>query len=421
MKKLSLSLILFCLVAYVSMGADLLVEEFGVNPSYSSISSAVAAASDGDRIIIKNRSGGLPWQENITVNKSLEFLSYTNDDFFIVQGNWNMVPSSGRVITMVGMKNNNGNITGSAGSGSRTVINIFDSELSSGHIYLSYGGLDVNVVGTKLTNGVVQIRYGNIVGCDLRYTGNGPCIYVTNDGTYDNRVINIVGNRVTQTTNTTNSQFECIEWNSSYQFFNIRNNFIYTTNTGIALSNVKNSNAVNQYLVNNSIQIVNGVNSSGSVRTGILLDYTASSSVVEVLNNIIDCAATYTSPDYTAIKSNVTSGTRNLYYNMIDNNGVLDTKISGSWSINSNNYTATSITMDSNTGAPSSGIDMGLPATIFYDIDLTPNDLGCYGGSFTMDNFFPIHTGSARVWYVSYPFNVLQGSTVDVTGATFDR
>ena len=54
--------------------ADLIVQQNGPVGTYSTITSAVAAANDGDQILINNRTDLLPWQENITVNKSLSFL-----------------------------------------------------------------------------------------------------------------------------------------------------------------------------------------------------------------------------------------------------------------------------------------------------------------------------------------------------------
>lgn len=69
MKQITL---LILIIFYLqSFAADRVVEEFGFPPAYSSIGAAVAAANDGDRIIIINRSGNIPWIENITINKSL--------------------------------------------------------------------------------------------------------------------------------------------------------------------------------------------------------------------------------------------------------------------------------------------------------------------------------------------------------------
>src|SRR5690554_1947736 len=108
MKQITL---LVHIVFYIqSFAADRVVEEFGFPPAYSSIGAAVAAAEDGDRIIIKNRAGNIPWIENITINKSLQFLSHANDDFFIVQGDYTIEFIPGLEVDIVGMRNTSGNL-----------------------------------------------------------------------------------------------------------------------------------------------------------------------------------------------------------------------------------------------------------------------------------------------------------------------
>src|SRR5689334_3359014 len=115
MKKL---LALAALTSALSASAtDRIVEEFGISPTYPNITSAVTAAVDGDRIVIKNRAGNIPWIEDITVDKNLQFLSFTNDDFFYVQGTYTINAATGRKVTIIGMRNTAGGIIGS-GSGS---------------------------------------------------------------------------------------------------------------------------------------------------------------------------------------------------------------------------------------------------------------------------------------------------------------
>src|SRR5436190_9931049 len=103
MKQLIYSII-FLFSSSALFSADLIVEEFGSFPTYSSILSAVTASAEGDRIIIKNRAGNVPWIENITVDKSLSFLSYDNNTQFVVQGNYTINKANNREVIIVGMK-----------------------------------------------------------------------------------------------------------------------------------------------------------------------------------------------------------------------------------------------------------------------------------------------------------------------------
>src|SRR5947209_5067512 len=125
--KITLALFAILIVATKLYATDLIVEEFGSLPTYPSITAAVAASVDGDRIIIKNRSGNIPWIEDISIVKSLQFLSYDNDTFYVVQGNYTVTGASGRTVSFIGMHNLNGSITYTGGATIKsTTVNIMD-------------------------------------------------------------------------------------------------------------------------------------------------------------------------------------------------------------------------------------------------------------------------------------------------------
>lgn len=48
-------------------------------------------------------------------------------------------------------------------------------------------------------------------------------------------------------------------------------------------------------------------------------------------------------------------------------------------------------------------------------------DAGAYGGSYTLNNFFPLHTGAARVYMTGHPFNIRSGTTLRVRANAWDR
>lgn len=99
MKKAVIFLLLLTVQSLYA--ADLVVEEFGVSPTYGSIQSAINAASNGDRILIRNRAGGIPWLENLGINKSIELLSYENDSTFVMQGDITFSPVNNGTITII--------------------------------------------------------------------------------------------------------------------------------------------------------------------------------------------------------------------------------------------------------------------------------------------------------------------------------
>ena len=100
------------LVAASTFATDRVVEELGIAPTYPSITAAVSAAIDGDRVVVKNRAGDIPWIENISVNKSLQFVSYENNSPFVVQGNYLIEAAPGREVSIIGMRNTGGYFAG---------------------------------------------------------------------------------------------------------------------------------------------------------------------------------------------------------------------------------------------------------------------------------------------------------------------
>lgn len=63
----------------------------------------------------------------------------------------------------------------------------------------------------------------------------------------------------------------------------------------------------------------------------------------------------------------------------------------------------------------------GMVSAADYDLDLTRNDPGAYGGSYSLDNFFPIDGTSSKVYYLTMPSEILVGGSNAVTGYSFDR
>lgn len=411
MKKIYSMLAIIALVSFTTKtnAADILVEEFGISPAYPSITTAVAAAVDGDRIIIKNRSGNIPWIENITVDKSLEFLSYENDSMFIVQGTYTIVLGTNRTVTFIGMNNLSGSITYSGSSTMKsTVVNILDCSITTGSINLNTTGVKTNCSGTSLFDGSLAFVYGNIIGNEITYIGSGAALLCYNGSAYQNDTVFVIGNKVTH-----NNSFNSVEIQTSASVCYIKNNYIKHISYGIYFAGSANASVAN-YIYNNTI--VGG--SNGGTSYGIIISNVPSLGIVEVMNNVID--DNYAGGSYGIYKSSGVGGQVNVYYNHISSSVTLP--ISSGFTFTGNNQTNVSISIAAN-GTITSGtpINGGNPAAPFYDLDLSAGDAGAYGGSFTLNNFFPLHTGAARVYFVNYPYNVRQGSTLNVKANAYDR
>ncbi len=418
MKNTVLLCCLLVVSALKTYASDLLVEEFALAPSYSSIGAAVAAATNGDRIIIKNRNGNAPWIENVTVNKSLQFLPYTNDTFFVVQGNYIITPADNREIVFIGMNNLVGGISATTvgNAAARTKVSIMGCWLQSGSIAFAQIGYNINTVHTKLNAGSVAFRSGSLIGCDITIATSGSAVNITGETVVTSDVIKVIANKITSL-GTTTAGFG-INWSSASHFLDIRNNLIYVRNSGIAISKCRALNTVTNKLNNNTVSI-NGALVSANVY-GINITAASANSIFEVMNNLIDLSSTSTVNVY-GINNVSTLPNITLIYNTIDDSIAVARRTSGSFSTNSNNtFTTVGLTANGNI-IGNGGINAGNPAAPYYDLDLSINDCGAYGGGYSLTNYFPIHAGSARVYMVTVPANVRVGGTISIQADGYDR
>jgi hypothetical protein len=392
---LILSFIALAISGKVS-AADLVVQESGPVGTYASIGAAVAASTDGDRIIINNTVSGFPWTEDILINKTLTFLSAADNQRFVVQGNYTLQHAPGREITIIGMDNVAGSISSNGNGGtSRTLVNIMWCKLSSGNVNVNHDYFELNMASCLIENsGDISFRYGKVIGNQL---SNGQ-ISVTTDALAGIDSVHIVGN----------TGLERISCNSTSHYLYVSNNSISSTlfSEGIGIFNLKVGTGTN-VIRNNSIRMDGYCIRVSSGVDGNLLIY----------NNIL---VDFGTADYGIWIQSVSLSNLVVSYNFIDNSfdnaaisGIVNdgtNTISGSVGLNadgSSSWTGT--------------IDGGNPGTADYDLDLTRNDPGAYGGSYSLDNFFPIDGTSSKVFYLQMPNEILVGGSNSVTGHSFDR
>jgi hypothetical protein len=408
----TLQLIAFLLVSFsvYTQAADLAVAENGAGGAYSSITDAYNAATNGDRIIIMPQSGNAPYVENLSISKSLQFLSGAEGQQYTMQGTITIVPAAGREITFIGLRNLTGNITASVSSpaGARTKVNIINCSFLGGNISFDYDYFDINLASTTVV-GQVVFRYGRAIGNDidgsaLLYTF---ALQVNNDALASNDSILIIGNKIKVPGEYYLGGYQGtgISWNSTAQFFSMLNNYIYTPNPGyannysISINQVKASVTGTNTIVNNTLQ------ANGPMGYGIYFGTTTGALNV-VRNNVLKASAitTIISGAVGASFNYATSGT----FTGLVNDGT-------------NNLTANiTLDVDGRLLAGSDAINGGDADSSYYDINLTRNDAGAYGGSFTLDNFFPI-TGAARVYFLNAPRRVTVGNTIGIKADGFDR
>ena len=395
MKKILLSLTI--LTSTLSFSADLVVQDSGPSGTYGSIAAAVTAAVDGDRIVINNKLTAMPWQEDIVVNKSLTFVSAADNQRFLVQGDYTIQHAPGREVTIIGMDNVAGDISTTAnGITSRTIVNLMWCKITDGQVNFDYNLFELNVASSLFTNSsYITLRYGSVIGNEMSTESS---ITVNEDANSGNDTIFVVGNR----------NLRRIALNTTAHYVFCSNNLLYQNINGvfeyaIDVFNTKTGTASN-IIKNNTIYTVTDGIVIRSSNTGDLY----------IFNNVMDCNGS----GY-GIRNQGT-GSLAASYNHIssDFSYELDNIANDGTNVTTSTF---SVNLTTGTNTSTTAVNGGSPGITDYDLDLTINDAGCLGGSYTLSNFHPIDGQSSKVYFLKMPDQIVIGGTNPVTGHSFDR
>ena len=384
-KLLSLSVFIY---AFGSNAADIYVNNSGQVGTYTTISAAITAAAANDRIFVSPYG---VYTENLIIAKSLTITSAVANTRFSVVGSVTVTSAPNQEVVIIGGEFSSG-IFGNTGSatlsvkGNLTISDCYFSNFSSGNyikIKLLYSSSDKNAT--------TSIQHGIIVGCDLGSVSvpDGP-----NTSTGD--TLFIIGNIL-------NSE---INWNNNDNFFLIANNYLKMSR--MYISNTVYNASVNNIISNNTVTYPYCINCS---TLGIITINTLSNkNNIHLLNNILQT-------DGQAPGIYVTSGGTGAvqgFYNYFaaQNQGVWSAIIG-----NTINTTNSPVLTFDNFGRCTDilgAVNLGSPALQYYDIDLTRNNRGTFGGPYSIDNYWNTATGRARVYNLTMPFEIWNGSTPSI-------
>jgi hypothetical protein len=412
---LTLLSLIFC--AGHLFATDRVVQQAGPVGTYASIGAAITAAVDGDNIIINNRTDGLPWLENLSITKSLTFVSAVDNIQWWMEGTINIAMAEGRTVTVVGLRNTSsgGNITKSGTVPvNRTAVNILNSDIA-GDITMGSG---INFYLGSSKAGAIVFTFGKLIGNDLQMVNCNPDPVVTED------VNMVIGNRIGYWTNPSNSAYNHTN-NTQYLFFS--NNYVRgVTSQGSQITALKNGSTINRVV--NCVFTGSHATSYGPAVSAL---YISLSSATQLSIENSSFGGLYSST-YGAGSSGISivSGssyvtcTYNMYYNPSQLTGgtALSTSL-GNFAVSAS--VAGSANINANGGFISglSHVDAGNPSNSALDLDLSRNDIGVYGGSYSMANFLPLmnNVESSRVNYMNTPRIVNQGGTVNVQVIGYDK
>lgn len=390
MKKQVLFIAIVSLFTTLTSAADLYVRDFGSGGAYSTISAAITAASDGDRIIIRPKSGGIPYLENLVVNKSLSFVCEINFAKYLVQGTISITPDAGRVITFSNL-NLTSSMTVTEGTyGGRATLNVFNSILGS-DLNANQQNISLYASGNVLT-GNIYLTHGRCTANNCYMIALGASGTESSPATDD---VEIIANALLYSAN-------AINLNQRTYNFKVLNN--YLTAGYIIVSGIKNggSNEIRNNVVNST---------GGSTSYPIYVSLSSGNTgFISVLNNVLNYSTS------TKIY-NPSSGLASVYafYNMssttFNTSGVTSqssNSVSPSLVLNNTTYTVT--------GA---NVNAGYPEDDYADIDLTRNDIGNWGGSNSWGNYWPSSAGNKpQIDYLNTPRRIFVGTTtMNASGA----
>ena len=245
--RYKLTLIVILLINLKSFATDLYVNSSGASGTYTTLSSALTAASDGDRIIISTLMNLI---ENVTIDKSVTITSAASGSSFVLNGTMTIEANSGKEIRIIG-----GDISSlSFSSGSGTDANpckfyLVDSELSN-NLDASPYGLSVNILYCNMSAIDVQFKFGSIIGSFLR-----SFQLKSGAGTARNDTTKIIANSFT---------YECQIYNQDHNYLIANNYFDYSSGYQLHIDYSKPSNSGWNNIINNTFNRSNGYNAYGN-------------------------------------------------------------------------------------------------------------------------------------------------------------
>jgi len=396
MKKLLFIFMAFLLTAQVSAGV-LLVKEYGVNGTYSTIQSAINATLEGDTVLVFPKPSGIAWSEGTLYLDNQIILLDSDGSCFSQNGNSSIRIdiADGRQYDFMGWCWYGRDLytTGSASENNKCIVNITDCDFDE--VDLNTSGIDARVMNNTIHH--LTVNYGAIIANDVNY------IRVYTEFGFRTDTILIIGNH------------DCdIEIYTNYYVW-LYNNYIYDQDDNYALRiHSWNPGSDNDNIIaNNTIRTCNaegaGVRYHSNTkitnnyfhqecggRGWALYDLGGSNGTPFVSYNYANYAS---DPSYN--KTNLPLG---LEYNCFGG-------------CNDGNY---SVGNRGKVNTPNTGNYLGE----YNDIDLTRNDVGTYGGPHSIDNFWDQpnpNNSKARINFLNLPHFFTTPGTIDLKGGAHIR
>ena len=371
------------------VATDLFVNNTGAPNTYTTLAAAINAANDGDRILLEPSN---PIFEYVSIGKSLEIVSTAVDTAFNINGTVTIIANANKEIKLVGAHVNALSFSsGTADSSTLCKFYFIDSKLiGAAGIDSRNKYVETNVLFCQSLDRYVRFEYGKIIGS--RITSffsivNGKII--AND--IDSLESKLYGSYLVA-----NNDFNY--FNSSFYDNNVHQLRIYGNNSST------NTN----YIINNTFysDCYNSMNLLYGYNANIYLHSSSNSSDISILNNSF-----WLRNDYYSnwnIENSSHPSINVAYNNFHNHQGSNFRGVSGN--IDFMNYSLYFNNSSSSFTAP----DQGHPGIRYFDIDMSRNDIGIYGGPYSWDNYWGSSTGKGVVYDLDMPFEYWTGQSATI-------
>ena len=411
MKKVLLILSVLC-YATTTFAVDRFVDAaFGSGNGttmFATISSAVAASSNGDRILI---AAGLYSEGAQTINKSLTIAPQVAGASVRYAGNLTINGFAGMKLYMVGINMGIYSITAgtnSATASSKALVSFVDCKM--GDLSMNADNYELLAIRTSVTNNTTM-RYGSFIASK---TNNLFIVdEATTASTTDKIVLtadSIMNTMSMRADNYALSVSNCIlknmtffKWNSSSSVVNefYNNDVLTNANWMLASQGVPGYNF--KFSSNNFLGTIN-FNSGGSYSGYPYYTYgyywdTASEGTLTYSTTL----SLFPNPS--------TSGFFEWTYNGLDLPCTVPTA-------------SEALVLTKVVGTVGTTVNTGNPNHEFYDIDLTLSDRGRFGGPNSWNNFFPVsnpNNSKAFIYNLNIPADLFPGQNVDIKAKAYHR
>ena len=379
--------------------ADIYVNNSGQAGTYTTITAALAAAAPNDNVYVSPYDS---YTENLTIFQNVTLASAVSGTVFNVVGTLTINGAPNMNVRIIGAEFS-GNLnatTGGAGLNTKSDVYVVESSFSS---ISASNFIQMHVLFCSFSVPMnLSIRHGKVIGNNN--IGNITIMDGPNAGVGD--TVFIVGNVL--------GELKYIRWRNDDNYFYIANNTrVDEDYYCLEIDNHHYNSLINNLVINNTFS-TNGYTSS-YYDVPVRITSSSNRNNIQFFNNILEHKYPSSTPYAQAIYANSSgSGSVQLFYNYIKGYQTGVSLVVGN-KIFYSDQTNLNILGNGICNDPLC-VNQGSPSLQFYDIDLTRNDIGTFGGPNSIKNYLSDSTslGKARVYDLDMPFEIWSGQTPTV-------